>query len=122
MNEKQITEQPPYTIRNNPNEIINQLYREFFSERAPEIEKKLRKALETMISDGKDEVKIQKVSDFLSEIWKNYAHEKLAEILTNFPKIEKILLGARLAEKRRYRDHFLYFWFFDYLSYFKILL
>ena len=108
MNEKQITEQPPYTIRNNPNEIINQLYREFFSERAPEIEKKLRKALETMISDGKDEVKIQKVSDFLSEIWKNYAHEKLAEILTNFPKIEKILLGARLAEKRRYRDHFLH--------------
>jgi len=105
--ETEIIMPPPY-IRNDPKEIVNRLYKEFFSDRAPSIEEKLKEALEIMITDERADLKIDKVSNCLYEIWKNYAHEQLAEILSNFPKIEKMLLGAELTKKHRYRDHFLH--------------
>lgn len=94
---------------NNPDEIIDRLYKPFFSDHN-KLDKELREALTVLItSDGTDEdVKVQKISIFLYAIWKKYAHEQLADVLINFPKIEKILLGAKLSGNSRYRDHFVH--------------
>jgi hypothetical protein len=93
-----------------PDEVVELLDKEWFrdDERA-QIATKLREALEAILRHKSRKEQEQSVSQFLREVWKNYANEIIADVLMEFPTLERSLFSmVPSARDGRYREHFIH--------------
>lgn len=95
-------------------DIMNELtFSQFITRRQElkKITKSCKKLLEAQCKKTSNrQIQIQHTHDFIREIWKKYDCLDVAEIYTNFIKIEEALYGLERDESlgKRYRDHFVH--------------